>query len=79
MIQVNTTIIKINTINIIHIKRNAPKVPFYKVNTLKFSPARSILLQFLSLNTKHLINKFLIQKTDLRKKGSKENFLLPNG
>ena len=52
MIQANTTIIKINTINIIHIKRNAPKVPFYKVKTLKFSPARSIQLQF--LNSYHL-------------------------
>ena len=67
MMQNNITIIKTNTINIITIKKNAPKV--YNLKPLKFSPAKSILLQFLSLNTKLLKNKFLIQKTDLRKKG----------
>ena len=66
MMQNNITIIKTNTINIITIKKNAPKV--YNLKPLKFSPAKSILLQFLSLNTKLLKNKFLIQKTDLRKK-----------
>ena len=78
-IQTNITIIKINTINIINIEKNVPKVPLYNVKTLKLSPAKSILLQFLSLNTKLLIKKFLIQKTDLRKKENKEEFLLPNG
>ena len=53
-----------------------PKVPLYNLKTLKFYPAKSILLQFLPLNTKLLINKFLLQKTDLRKKGNKEDFLL---
>ena len=79
IIQSNITIIKINTINIINIERNSPKVLLYNLKTLKFSPAKSILLQFLSLNTKLLINTFLIQKTDLRKKGNKEDFLLPSG
>ena len=78
-IQINITFIKINTINIINIEKNAPKVPLYNLKTLKFSPAKSILLQFLSLNTKWLIEKFLIQKTNLRKKGNKEDFLLSNG
>ena len=78
-IQINITFIKINTINIINIEKNAPKVPLYNLKTLKFSLAKSILLQFISLNTKLLIKKFLIQKTDLRKKGNKVDFLLPNG
>ena len=78
-IQTNITIIKINTINFINIEKNAPKVPLYNVKTLKLSPAKSILLQFLSSNTKMLIKKFPVQKTDLRKKGSKDKFLLPNG
>ena len=78
-IQTNITIIKINTINIINIEKNVPKVSLYNVKTLKLSPAKSILLQFLSSNTKMLIKKFLVQKTDLRKKGSKDKFLLPNG
>ena len=78
-IQTNITIIKINTINFINIEKNAPKVPLYNVKTLELSPAKSILLQFLSLNTKLLIKKFLIQKTDLRRKGNKEEFLLTNG
>ena len=78
-IQINITIIKINTINIINIEKNAPKVPLYNLKTLKFSLAKSILLQFISLNTKLLIKKFLIQKTDLRKKGNKVDFLLSNG
>ena len=65
MMQNNITIIKTNTINIITIKKNAPKV--YNLKPLKFSPGKSILLQFLSLKTKLLKNKFLIQKTDLRK------------
>ena len=78
-IQTNITIIEISTINIINIEKNAPKVPLYNVKTLKLSPAKSILLQFLSLNNKLLIKKFLTQKTDLRKKGNKEEFLLPNG
>ena len=78
-IQTNITIIKINTINIINIEKNAPKVPLHNMKTLKLSPAKSILLQFLSLNNKLLIKKFLIQKTDLRKKGNKEESLLPNG
>ena len=78
-IQTNITIIKINTINIINIEKNVPKVPLYNVKTLKLSPAKSILLQFQPPNTKLLIKKFLIQKTDLRKKGNKEEFLLPNG
>ena len=68
MIQNNITIIKISTINIVNIDRNAPNVPLYNLKTLKFSPAKSILLQFLSINTKFLIIKFLIQKNDLRKK-----------
>ena len=59
-IQTNITIIKINTINIINIEKNAPKVSLYNVKALKLSPAKSILLQFLSLNTKLLIKKFLI-------------------
>ena len=42
-IQTNITIIKINTINIITIERNAPKVPPYNLKTLKFSPAKYIL------------------------------------
>ena len=75
-IQTNITIIKINTFNIINIEKNAPKVPLYNVKTLKLSPAKSILLQFLSLNTKLLIKKFLTQKTDLRKNGNKEEFLI---
>ena len=78
-IQTNITVIKINTINIINIEKNAPKFPLYNVKTLKLSPAKSILLQFLSLNNKLLIKMFLIQKTDLRKKRNKEEFLLPNG
>ena len=78
-IQTNVSIIKINTINIVNIERNAPNVPFYNLKSLTFSPAKSILLQFLSLSTKFLIIKFLIQKTDLKKKGNKEDFLLPNG
>ena len=78
-IQTNITIIKISTINIINIEKNAPKFPLYNLKTLKLSPAKSILLQFLSLNTKLLIKSFLIQQTDLRKKGNKEDFLLPNG
>ena len=78
-IQTNITIIKINTINIINIEKNAPKVSLYNVKTLKLSPAKSILLQFLSPNTKMLIKKFPVQKTDLRKKGNKDKFLLPNG
>ena len=78
-IQINITFIKINTINIINIEKNAPKVPLYNVKTLKLSPVKSILLQFLSLNTNLLIKKLLIQKTDLSKKGNKEEFLLPNG
>ena len=78
-IQTNITFIKIDTINIINIEKNAPKVPVYNVKNLKLSPAKSILLQFLSLNTKLLIKKFFIQKTDLRKKGNKEEFLLPKG
>ena len=73
-IQTNITIIKINTINIINIEKNAPKVPLYNVKTLKLSPAKSILLQFQSLNNKLLIKKFLIQKTDLRKKEIRKNF-----
>ena len=59
-IQTNITFIKINTINIINIEKNAPKVSLYNVKALKLSPAKSILLQFLSLNTKLLIKKFLI-------------------
>ena len=78
-IQTNITIIKINTINFINIEKNAPKVPLYNVKTLKLSPAKPILSQFLSLNTKLLIKEFLIQKTDLRRKGNKEEFLLTNG
>ena len=78
-IQTNITIITINTINIINIKRNAPKVPLYNLKTLTFSPTKSILLQFLSLNTKLLIKKFLIQKTDLRKKEISKIFVLSNG
>ena len=61
-IQTNITIIKINTINIINIEKNVPKVPLYNVKTLKLSPAKSILLQFLSSNTKMLIKKFPVQK-----------------
>ena len=76
--QTNITIAKINTINIINLEKNAPKVLLYNLKTLKFSPAKSILLQFLSLIIKFLIKKFFIQKTDLRKKGNKEDFLLPN-
>ena len=76
--QTNITIAKINTINIINLEKNAPKVLLYNLKTLKFSPAKSILLQFLSLIIKLLIKKFFIQKTDLRKKGNKEDFLLPN-
>ena len=76
--QTNITITKINTINIINLEKNAPKVLLYNLKTLKFSPAKSILLQFLSLIIKLLIKKFFIQKTDLRKKGNKEDFLLPN-
>ena len=67
LIQTNIIIIKINTINIINIERNAPKVSPYSLKTLKFSPTKSIILQFLSLNTKLLINTFRIQKTDLEK------------
>ena len=78
-IQTNITIIKINTINIINIEKNAPKVPLYNVKTLKLSPAKSILLQFQPLSTKMLIKKCLIPKTDLRKKENIEKFLLPNG
>ena len=77
-IQTNITIIKINTINIINIEKNEPKVPLYNVKTLKLSPAKSILLQFL-INAKLLIKKFLIQKADLRKKEHLEEFLLSNG
>ena len=76
--QTNITIAKINTINIINLEKNAPKVLLYNLKSLKFSPAKSILLQFLSLIIKLLIKKFFIQKTDLRKKGNKEDFLLPN-
>ena len=76
--QTNITIAKINTINITNLEKNAPKVLLYNLKTLKFSPAKSILLQFLSLIIKLLIKKFFIQKTDLRKKGNKEDFLLPN-
>ena len=76
-IQTNITVIIINTINIINIEKNAP--PLYNVKTWKLSTTISILLQFLSLNTKLLIKKFLIQKTDLRKKGNKDKLLLPNG
>ena len=76
--QTNITIAKINTINIINLEKNAPKVLLYNLKTLKFSPAKSILLQFLSLIIKLLIKKFFIQKTDLRKKGNREDFLLPN-
>ena len=76
--QTNITIAKINTINIINLEKNAPKVLLYNLKTLKFSPAKSILLQFLSLIIKLLIKKFFIQKTDLRKKGNKEDFSLPN-
>ena len=76
--QTNITIAKINTVNIINLEKNAPKVLLYNLKTLKFSPAKSILLQFLSLIIKLLIKKFFIQKTDLRKKGNKEDFLLPN-
>ena len=78
-IQTNITIIKINTINIINIEKNVPKVPLYNVKTLKLSPAKSILLQFQPLSTKLLIKKCLIPKTDLRKKENIEEFLLPNG
>ena len=39
-IQINITIIKINTINIINIEKNAPKVPLYNVKTLKLSPVK---------------------------------------
>ena len=78
-IQTNNTIIEINTTNIVNIERNAPNVPLYNLKTMRFSPAKSILLRFLSLNTKFLIIKFIIQKTDLRKEGNKEDFLLPNG
>ena len=39
IIQSNITIIKINTINIINIERNPPKVLLYNLKTLKFSPA----------------------------------------
>ena len=60
----NTTIIKINTFNIINIERIQTKVPLFNLKTSKFSPAKSIPLQFLSLNTKLLINKFLPQKTE---------------
>ena len=73
-IQTNITIIKINTITIITIERNAPKVPPYNLKNLKFSPAKFILLQFLSLNTKLSINKFLIQKTYLTKKEVRKIF-----
>ena len=76
--QTNITIAKINTINIINLEKNAPKVLLYNLKTLKFSPAKSILFQFLSLIIKLLIKKFFIQKTDLRKKGNKEDFSLPN-
>ena len=76
--QTNITIAKINTINIINLEENAPKVLLYNLKTLKFSPAKSILFQFLSLIIKLLIKKFFIQKTDLRKKGNKEDFSLPN-
>ena len=76
--QTNITMAKINTINIMNLEKNAPKVLLYNLKTLKFSPAKSILLQFLSLIIKLLIKKFFIQKTDLRKKGNKEDFLLPN-
>ena len=76
--QTNITITKINTIYIINLEKNAPKVLLYNLKTLKFSPAKSILLQFLSLNIKLFIKKFFIQKTDLRKKGNKEDFLAPN-
>ena len=34
-IQTNITIIKINTINIINIEKNAPKVPLYNVKTFE--------------------------------------------
>ena len=78
-IQTNITIIKINTINIVNIESNVPNVPLYNLKTLKFSPAKSLLLQFLSLSTRLLIIKFLTQKTYLRKKRNKEDFLLPNG
>ena len=73
-IQTNITFIKINTINIINIEKNAPKVPLYNVKTLKLSPAKSILLQFLSLSTKLLIKKFLIQKLISEKKEIRKNF-----
>ena len=76
--QTNITMAKINTINIMNLEKNAPKVLLYNLKTLKFSPAKSILLQFLSLIIKLLIKKFFIQKTDLRKKGNREDFLLPN-
>ena len=51
-IQTNITIIKINTINIINTEKNVPKDPLYNLKTLKFSPAKSVLFQFLSLDTK---------------------------
>ena len=66
-IQTNITIIKINTINIINIEKNAPKVPLYNVKTLKLSPAKSI-------NNKLLIKKFLTQKLISGKKEIRKNF-----
>ena len=41
--QTNITIAKINTINIINLEKNAPKVLLYNLKTLKFSPAKYIL------------------------------------
>ena len=38
-IQTNITIIKISTINVINIEKNAPKFPLYNLKTLKLSPA----------------------------------------
>ena len=67
------TVIKILALLIL---LTTPKVSLYNLKTLKFYPAKSILLQFLPLNTKLLRNKFLLQKTNLRKKGNKGDFLL---
>lgn len=52
----------------INMERNASKIPLYNLKTLTFSPPNSILLQFLPLNIKLLINKFLIEKSQKQRK-----------
>ena len=74
--QTSITIIKINTINIINLQKNAPKLPLFNLETLKFFQQSQFYCNSYH-STPNCLKKFPTQKTDHRKKGNQKHFLCP--